>query len=105
MIPGSKGGSAFCKRVCKRSFDLGSAKNMKKRPDQGGFFMFLRITGAQRAEQSSIKVAKDLLTPTSLDGNIITYFFREIKQFLNIDKKRGREGYGKKRNVSAYKFF
>ena len=43
--------------------NLGSAKNMKKEAERGGFFMFLRIAGAQSAEQSDIKGGKRSFGP------------------------------------------
>ena len=66
MIPGSKGLKSDASLPARGFLNLEPAKNMKKQPDQGGFFMFLRIAGVQSTEQSGIRGGK-----TPFDPNII----------------------------------
>ena len=63
MIPESKGLKSDAGSLGWGFLNLWPAKNMKKEPDQGGFWMFLRIAGAQSAEQSGIKGVKRPFAP------------------------------------------
>jgi hypothetical protein len=67
MIPGSKGLKSDASLPARGFLNLEPAKNMKKQPDQGGFFMFLRIAGVQSTEQSGIRGVK-----TPFDPNIMS---------------------------------
>lgn len=68
MMPGSEGWKSDVSLLAGGFLSLGSAKTMKKQPDQGGFGMFLRVAGAQCAEQSGIRGAK-----TSFEPDMIWY--------------------------------
>ena len=73
MIPGSKGLKSDAGSLGGGFLNLGSAENMKKEAERGGFFMFLRIAGAQSAEQSGIKGVK-----RPFDPDIMSYYIKEL---------------------------